>query len=153
MPPSAPTDFQHLAAAVEVLYAEVRALRDALRGLRPDPLAEQRAAIQLIKQAVADAAAIPIRLLDSRARPAHVALARHLAMKLLRERIGLTTYQIAVCLGNRNHSGIVHGIRRFNDLLTIGDPSARRLFDRTTTRLASLYDTDRPNPRTVNQGT
>lgn len=126
-----------LVHAVEALYAEVFALRQAIRQLRPDPLGEQRAAIAFIKQAVADAAAIPVSRLDSRARPAHVALARQLCMKILRERLGLSTKQIAQVLGHRDHGGISHGIRRANELLTIGDPAACRLLERIESRLTA----------------
>lgn len=146
-------DLMELSRAVEVLYAEVRALREALRAFRPDPLARQRAAIALLKQTIADIAAIPVSSLDSRARPAHIALARQLCMKLMRERLGLSTLQIARCLGNRDHSGISQGIRRFNELLTIRDSDACRLFKRATEELAQFHEFNQSDPCATAQGT
>lgn len=150
MQPELEASIARLNAAVEVLYAEVTSLRQLLHGLRPDPLSRHRAAINLIKQAVADAAGIRVADLDSRRRPAHIASARHLCMHLLRERLGLSKAQIAQCLGNRNPSGVVHGIRRAHDLIAIGDPTMLQLLCRTGEKLDAINGyTLQPHPRTT----
>ncbi|MCX8090612.1 MAG: hypothetical protein N3I86_06690 [Verrucomicrobiae bacterium] len=150
MQPELEASIARLNAAVEVLYAEVTSLRQLLHGLKPDPLSRHRAAINLIKQAVADAASIRVADLDSRRRPAHIATARQLCMHLLRERLGLSAHQIAQSLGNRDHSGVIQGLRRARELLAIADHEMLQLLCRTGEKLDAINGyTLQPHPRTT----
>jgi chromosomal replication initiation ATPase DnaA len=53
-----------------------------------------------------------------------VVLARHVAMFLMRAVTGLSTTSIARCIGRRDHTTILHGVRRISEMIAAGSPIA-----------------------------
>lgn len=86
----------------------------ALADLVPEP--QPVAAEQLI-EAVSGVFGISVDRLLSRERSAEVALARQVAMYLLREEAQLSLPQIGAMLGGRDHTTVIHGCQKINDLL------------------------------------
>jgi chromosomal replication initiation ATPase DnaA len=142
-PPAPASDLARLAAAAEALYAEVRALRAECRALRPDPLADKREAVEdLLRLVAAEAGVTSEQILGPRRR-ADIALARHLTVRLWRERLGLRPGQIARLLG-RHHSAVSHSLAQAADRLSTGDPAATRLAARIEARLRTFQDQQTP---------
>ena len=91
----------------------------ALSALKPrDP---SPTSPQAILNAVTAYFSIPQGALASKTRARPIAEARHLAMYLLREDAQLALKEIGHLLGSRDHSTVIHGLRRVSSSLS-GDP-------------------------------
>ncbi len=79
----------------------------------------------VILDAVAQVMNVPVEALTSKRREKQVAYARHLAMYLLRDIAQQSYAQIGRLLGGRDHTTVLHGFRRIDELLET-DPDVRR---------------------------
>ncbi|MBX3048077.1 MAG: chromosomal replication initiator protein DnaA [Anaerolineales bacterium] len=86
----------------------------ALADLLPDP---QPMEPEQLVEAVSRAFSISMERLLSRERSAEVALARQVAMYLLREEAQLSLPAIGELLGGRDHTTVMHGCQKINELL------------------------------------
>ncbi len=96
----------------------------------------------LIQEAVSARLEIGRDLLCGPSRRPHVVQARHIAMYLCRELTSLSLPQIGAAFGGRDHSTVLHALRRVGDALD-HDPVLRRSVDDL---LANLHT---PAPATV----
>ena len=79
----------------------------------------------VILEAVAQVTNVAVDALISKRREKQVAYARHLAMYLLRDVAHQSYAQIGRILGGRDHTTVLHGFRRIEELLE-HDPDVRR---------------------------
>ena len=79
----------------------------------------------VILEAVAHCTNVPVDAIISKRRDKQVAYARHLAMFLLRDIAHQSYAQTGRLLGGRDHTTVLHGFRRIQDLLE-SDPAVRR---------------------------
>ncbi len=86
----------------------------ALADLLPDP---QPMEPEQLAEAVSKAFGVSMERLLSRERSAEVALARQVAMYLLREEAQLSLPAIGELLGGRDHTTVMHGCQKINELL------------------------------------
>ncbi|MCW5876417.1 MAG: chromosomal replication initiator protein DnaA [Anaerolineales bacterium] len=86
----------------------------ALADLLPEP---QPLEPEQLAEAVSRAFGVSIERLLSRERSAEVALARQVAMYLLREEAQLSLPAIGDLLGGRDHTTVMHGCQKINELL------------------------------------
>ncbi|MCW5877913.1 MAG: chromosomal replication initiator protein DnaA [Anaerolineales bacterium] len=86
----------------------------ALADLLPDP---QPMEPEQLVEAVSRAFSVSMQRLLSRERSAEVALARQVAMYLLREEAQLSLPAIGELLGGRDHTTVMHGCQKVNELL------------------------------------
>lgn len=87
------------------------------------------------------------RALLGRSKVAHVVLARHLSMFLLRERLGLSYPALGVALGGLDHTSAMHAVRRISEASRSGDPVVCRALREIPARLSgALGDNPQPQP-------
>jgi hypothetical protein len=67
---------------------------------------------------------VTLRDLDSRRRAAHVVLARHIAMYLIKTMTGKSLPEIGRRLGDRDHTTVLHGIRKVERMIKSDDAFA-----------------------------
>jgi hypothetical protein len=78
----------------------------------------QRATPELVVQAVATTFGVARDALSEKRREREVALARQVAMYLMREETGASLKEIGAALGGRDHSTVLHGCEKVAALLT-----------------------------------
>ncbi len=111
-------------------------LRSARSALEDDALLQRPASSpDRILKAVCQHFEVTAADLSSPRRPQALSFARHTAMYLLRERTELSLSEIGALLGGRDHTTILHGIRKIDDGAT-GDSRVRDHL----TRLRGLLD-------------
>ena len=114
---------------------------EVLGGLYPD-LRPRRHTIREIQELACDAFGVSLEELLSPSRAARIAWARQVAMYLARELTDETLPAIGKAFGNRNHTTVIHAVRRTTD--RIGkDPEAYAAVERLT-RAVRGHDGDRP---------
>lgn len=74
-----------------------------------------------IVEAVSRAYGIPVKEIVSRARSRHIVIARQHAVWLLRKETGLSLPQIGRALGDRDHTTMIHGIKRHQRRIDNGE--------------------------------
>jgi len=79
----------------------------------------------VILDAVAQVTNVPVDALTSKRREKQVAYARHLAMHLMRDVAHQSYAQIGRILGGRDHTTVLHGFRKIEQLVET-DPDVRR---------------------------
>lgn len=114
-----------------IAYAYLRGLEltpdlvdTALADLVPEPKSLEP---EQLTEAVADAFGISLERLLSRERSAEVALARQVAMYLLREEARLSLPAIGEVLGGRDHTTVMHGCQKVAELLERDDRLRRQV--------------------------
>jgi chromosomal replication initiator protein len=80
-----------------------------------------------ILKAVAEYSTIPVEALCGKSRAREIADARHIAMYLLREDAHQRTTDIGRILGGRDHSTVIHGLRKIESTLTTDTHFARQI--------------------------
>lgn len=98
----------------------------ALADMLPEP---QSLSPENIVEAVAKAFNQPLDKLLSRDRSAPVALARQVAMYLLREEARLSLPTIGEVLGGRDHTTVMHGYEKISDLIESDERLRRQVSD------------------------
>ncbi|UYN90659.1 MAG: chromosomal replication initiator protein DnaA [Anaerolineales bacterium] len=98
----------------------------ALADMLPEP---QSLSPENIVEAVAKAFNQPLDKLLSRDRSAPVALARQVAMYLLREEARLSLPTIGEVLGGRDHTTVMHGYEKISDLIETDERLRRQVSD------------------------
>ncbi len=98
----------------------------ALADMLPEP---QSLSPENIVEAVAKAFSQPVDKLLSRDRSAPVALARQVAMYLLREEARLSLPTIGELLGGRDHTTVMHGYEKISDLIETDERLRRQVSD------------------------
>ncbi|HRN50617.1 MAG TPA: chromosomal replication initiator protein DnaA [Anaerolineales bacterium] len=98
----------------------------ALADMLPEP---QSLSPETIVEAVARAFNQPQDKLLSRDRSAPVALARQVAMYLMREEARLSLPTIGAVLGGRDHTTVMHGCEKINELLETDERLRRQVSD------------------------
>lgn len=106
------------------------------RALRAFEAPRQAVAPDVVRAVVCEARGLPIRALSSRSRARDVTVARQLAMYLCRKYSGLPLTEIAVRLGRRDHSTVLHACEVI-DARRAADPG----FDASVTRMEELVRT------------
>lgn len=92
--------------------------------------------IEKIQRLVADARNLSVLYLKSQRRTAQIALARHMAMYLARRLTPYSFPDIGMCFGKRDHTTVLHAVRRIEaDIVT--DSNLRRELVDLETRLGS----------------
>ena len=94
---------------------------------------------QPVIHAVSDAFDVPIEDLLSRKRDKKTALARHVAMYLMRKESGLSLSEIGRELGGRNHATVLHGIHKVTEELEANHRLQKQL-QRITRKLTQSDD-------------
>jgi len=82
---------------------------------------------ETILQAVATYFTISLQTLTSKTRARPIAEARHIAMYLLREDAHLPLKHIGLLLGKRDHSTVIHGVRKVSTGITADQQIAQQL--------------------------
>ena len=82
-----------------------------------------------VVRSVADAFGVPIERMLGRDRSQEVALPRQIAMYLLREESHISLPQIGQVLGGRDHTTIMYGCEKINDLIERDDRLRRRVVE------------------------
>ncbi|HLE53466.1 MAG TPA: chromosomal replication initiator protein DnaA [Anaerolineales bacterium] len=82
-----------------------------------------------VVRSVADAFGVPIERMLGRDRSQEVALPRQIAMYLLREESNISLPQIGEVLGGRDHTTIMYGCEKINDLIERDDRLRRRVVE------------------------
>src|SRR3990172_5137156 len=82
-----------------------------------------------VVRSVADAFGLPIERMLGRDRSQEVALPRQIAMYLLREESNISLPQIGEVLGGRDHTTIMYGCEKINDLIERDDRLRRRVVE------------------------
>ncbi|QYK51305.1 MAG: chromosomal replication initiator protein DnaA [Anaerolineales bacterium] len=98
----------------------------ALADMLPEP---QSLSPENIVEAVAKTFNQPVDKLLSRDRSAPVALARQVAMYLLREEARLSLPMIGEVLGGRDHTTVMHGYEKISDLIETDERLRRQVSD------------------------
>jgi chromosomal replication initiator protein len=96
----------------------------ALADMLPEP---QTMEPQQIVAAVAKALGQPVEKLSDRDRSAPVALARQVAMYILREEARLSLPQIGEVLGGRDHTTVMHGCEKIAELIESDERLRRQI--------------------------
>ncbi len=86
---------------------------------------------RLITQKVADYFNLSIEELSGKRRDRKTALARQIAMYLMREEGNCSFAEIGKMLGNRNHATIIHGYKKITTEMTINSKLRRQISDIT----------------------
>ncbi len=129
------TNIRELEGALNrmVAYAYLRDVPltvDLVNGALADMLPEpQSLSPETIVEAVARAFNQPQDKLLSRDRSAPVALARQVAMYLMREEARLSLPTIGAVLGGRDHTTVMHGYEKISELLETDERLRRQLSD------------------------
>ena len=82
-----------------------------------------------VVRSVADAFGVPIERMLGRDRSQEVALPRQIAMYLLREESNISLPQIGEVLGGRDHTTVMYGCEKINDLIERDDRLRRRVVE------------------------
>lgn len=82
-----------------------------------------------VVRSVADAFGLPVERMLGRDRSQEVALPRQIAMYLLREESNISLPQIGEVLGGRDHTTVMYGCEKINDLLERDDRLRRRVVE------------------------
>jgi len=98
--------------------------REALKDLVPE---EEPVNHGRIIQACADNFGVSLREITSGGRTKQLALARQVAMYLLRSTLSLSLKEIGALFGNKDHTTVMHAIKRVSDLRTKDPAFAARL--------------------------
>jgi chromosomal replication initiator protein len=80
-----------------------------------------------IIKAVAEYSTIPVETICGKSRAREIADARHITMYLLREDAHQRTTDIGRTLGNRDHSTVIHGLRKVESVLATDTHFARQI--------------------------
>ena len=116
---------------IDVELAE-RALQDLI------PQTENEIPPQLIMEETAAYFALSTGDLVSKSRSRPLTQARHIAMYLMRECTGLSLVKIGDIFGGRDHTTVLHGIKKVEDEMRARDATFRQVQDLTQ---------DHPRPR------
>lgn len=102
----------------------------ALQGMLPHPPEDQtRLTAEDVKTAVADEWNVDRKALSSKRRTKDLTVPRQVAMYLIRELMDLPLVQIGAAFGGRDHSTVIHSIRKVESALE-SDPSMRKSVER-----------------------
>ena len=104
-----------------------RALQDLI------PQNEHEIPPQLIMEETAQYFALSPADLSSKSRSRPLTQARHIAMYLMRECTGLSLVKIGEIFGGRDHTTVLHGIRKVEDEMRARDATFRQVQDLTRT--------------------
>jgi chromosomal replication initiator protein len=118
----APTNVRELEGSLNRTVAFARLLRSeitvdlAMEALATVSSRRERThpSPEAVIKAVADYFDLPPEVLSGQGRPREVAEARHIAMYLLREEARLRITDIGRLLGGRDHSTVIHGLRKID---------------------------------------
>lgn len=88
-----------------------------------------------IVEAVAKNNGLTVKEMCSKSRVAHIKTARQIAMYLLSEELGMSTTKIATEVGVKDHTTVMHGIKKIKEDLSVNFP----LRDQITSIRESLY--------------
>jgi chromosomal replication initiator protein len=102
-----------------------RALQDLI------PQQEHEIAPQLIMEQTADYFSLSTGDLVSKSRSRPLTQARHIAMYLMRECTGLSLVKIGEIFGGRDHTTVLHGIKKVEDEMRERDATFRQVQDLT----------------------
>jgi len=112
--------------AIDQELAE-RALQDLI------PQHEHEIPPQLIMEETAQYFALSTADLSSKSRSRPLTQARHIAMYLMRECTGLSLVKIGEIFGGRDHSTVLHGVKKVEDEMRARDTTFRQVQDLTRT--------------------
>jgi chromosomal replication initiator protein len=104
-----------------------RALQDLI------PQNEHEIPPQLIMEETASYFALSVGDLTSKSRSRPLTQARHIAMYLMRECTGLSLVKIGEIFGGRDHTTVLHGIKKVEDEMRARDATFRQVQDLTRT--------------------
>ncbi len=99
---------------------------EALADLLPK---RRKVAAEKILHAVAEAFGVTVEELRAKGRSRRVAVPRQVAMYLLREEAGLSLPRVGEYLGGRDHSTVMHGVRKVADWLERDAQFRRRVMN------------------------
>jgi chromosomal replication initiator protein len=100
--------------------------RDVLRDIMKEPGGREISA-DSIKKTVSQHFDVPIDSLKSKTRISRVVLARQVAMYLCRNLTGLSLVQIGQRFGGRDHSTVLHSVRKIEKIITSDDSLSRKI--------------------------
>jgi chromosomal replication initiator protein len=115
---------------------------DTVERALPDTLAAPRTAgaeVEQIQRAVAERLDVPLEKMLAPTRAAPVVRARQLAMYLTRELTDLSLPAIAGAFNRRDHTTVIHAIRRV-ETQSLHDPGLSRTLDELTSGLSAPSD-------------
>jgi chromosomal replication initiation ATPase DnaA len=105
---------------INARFSELDQKLDSLLHLLKGPSGTREAAQHLlptdIRRVVADFFGIAERQMDRKGRSGHIALARQIAYYLCRTHTARSSVEIGRVFGDRNHTTILHGVRRIEKL-------------------------------------
>jgi len=84
---------------------------------------------QAVLQAIAQYFDLPTEALTGKSRAKEIAEARHIAMYLLREDAHQRVTEIGTLLGDRDHSTVIYGLRKIDNVLTTDPQFTRQIAD------------------------
>src|SRR5262249_26747236 len=116
--------WKHTAESIERERAE-RALQD------PSPETEHEIPPQLIMEQTAEYFSLSTGDLVSKSRSRPLTQARHIAMYLMRECTGLSLVKIGEIFGGRDHTTVLHGIKKVEEEMRERDATFRQVQDLT----------------------
>ncbi len=120
--------FNRVVAYARLLRADIT-LDIALQALSTIAPARERAhpTADALIRAVAEYFNVAPEALSSKSRAREIADARHIAMYLMRDDAHLRTTDIGRILGGRDHSTVIHGLRKVESALTMDSQFARQI--------------------------
>jgi len=98
-----------------------------------------------VVEAAAGYFGVPAEQLLGRSRAPRLALARQVAMYLCRELAGLSLPEVGQAVGGRDHSTVLHAVRKVHGLVQAGGPVAEQVAD-LSRRLAGAAAATGPPP-------
>lgn len=90
-----------------------------IRAAALGPVVAPNAAARIIDNVAREHGIAPLDLIGQ-TRTKHIALARHIAMYIMRNRLHLPMQKIGVYIGGRDHTSVLHGVRRIQRLIDAG---------------------------------
>jgi len=119
--------FNRIVAHARLLRAQIT-LDIAIQALAPvAPRERTYPTPDTVLKAVAEYFNLPVEALCGKSRARDIADARHIAMYLLREDGHLRTTDIGRILGGRDHSTVIHGLRKVESALAIDTQFPRQI--------------------------
>ena len=97
------------------------ALKDIIEDVQ-----ERRVTVPMVQQVVADFYSVSVDAMTSSRRTADVTYPRQVAMYLCRQKLGLSYPELGRAFGGRDHSTVIHAIKKIKKLL-ISDKDVQRL--------------------------
>jgi chromosomal replication initiator protein len=115
------------------------ALRDKLKGADGMPAGGPSLNTQAIQQAVAKEWGVTTEGLRSKTRTKNLTVPRQVAMRLMRDLLGMQLVEIGASFGGRDHSTVIHSLERVAAMMK-EDPSFAQRMGKIQSALESLRD-------------